>query len=181
MGRGELNRRPSLDQQGNQNVFRDLDDLSLYTTEANFGHLDPQGLSDFPTDGFVLATIISGGRGGVESGALRAAREHGLTTDETAGGTDQIEQRVRDSSATLRIARDFNTPDLQTVVAAVRRFGRPCLDIHVDNLPSPADVARWLHDHQVRVLNVTGNPEHTAPRIGELTERFLLRVLGLMG
>ena len=50
--------------------------------------------------------------------------------------------------------------------------------IHVDRLGLDDEllVAQFLLEHTVRILNVAGNAEQTAPGIGELTEKFLLPI-----
>jgi hypothetical protein len=41
----------------------------------------------------------------------------------------------------------------------------------------PSQVVAWLAEKGVRVLNVAGNRESTAPGVGERVERFLGAVL----
>ena len=48
------------------------------------------------------------------------------------------------------------------------------------NYLRPKDVAKWLVDNNVRVLNVAGNSEKRSPGIEETVEKFLLEVFALL-
>lgn len=156
----------------------------------------------------LLRKIISGGQTGVDQGALRAAKAVGLETGGWAprgwrtldgpapwlatqfglrehGGTYAARTRanVRDSDATIRIARDWESPGELCTMKAIRKYGRPHLDLLrsyslKDGLEPAVEALReFLWKYSVQVLNVAGNSERTAPGIGRTAEAVLLTAL----
>jgi hypothetical protein len=55
-------------------------------------------------------------------------------------------------------------------------MGRPDLLVTPRKVVRPSDVARWVRENRVGVLNVAGNRESKAPGIGARLEAFLGRV-----
>ena len=165
-----------------------------------------------------LLKVISGGQRGVDVAALRAAKRVGIATGgwmpfgfKTQGGprpeyaelfgmretaTADYPRRTRlnvhESHLTLRVANDFDSPGERCTISAVRKLGRPCIDVYCDvrqgtfwtsngQQPlSPLDVAQLVLGVRTAelfpVLNVAGNSERTAPGIEELAEGFLYEV-----
>ena len=161
----------------------------------------------------ILERVVSGGQTGVDQSALRAARRLGIATGgwaprgwRTLDGPapwlaefglreharenygSRTAANVRDSDATVRIARSFCTPGERCTLRAIEKHKRPRLDVpllHLEGhglrvLYCDADGERlreFLAENRVRVLNVAGNSERSAPGIGALVEEFLLLVL----
>lgn len=152
----------------------------------------------------MIEKIISGGQNGVDQAALRAARRLGIATGgwaphgwKTHDGAApwladyglvehpgdypaRTAANVYDSDATVRIARNFFTPGERCTMRAILCFERPHLDLHVDHLiHGHHELLRFITDHNVRVLNIAGNSEKTAPGIGALVERFLVDAIAV--
>lgn len=161
----------------------------------------------------MIQKIISGGQTGVDQAALRAAKRLGISTGgwaprnwqtlegpmsqladyglvESAGAYAwRTEQNVRDSDATIRIARDFLTTGERCTLRAILKHKKPhkdftvignlcCLVTGSSALVDPATVLLgWCVENEIHVLNVAGNSERTAPGIGAIAEQFLFEVL----
>jgi hypothetical protein len=154
----------------------------------------------------LLQRVISGGQTGADRAALAAAKAAGVAT----GGwmpkgfraqdgprpelaalygvrehtSDRYPPRtalnVKESDATLRFATEWDSPGEVLTQRMCERYGKPHLDITPGGPITPADVVEWLVRNKVRVLNVAGNAERTAPGIGVLTTAFLTEVFQLL-
>jgi hypothetical protein len=148
----------------------------------------------------MLEAFRSGGHSGADQGAWRAARACGLATCgwmtrgfKTEEGpcpdfaalygavelasddyADRTRANVRDSDATLWFG-DPGSPGGRTTLRACASIGQPTYLV-IDGLTRPSDVAAWIEAEEVRVLNVAGNRESTAPGIGNRVERFMVAV-----
>ncbi|MEW6270663.1 MAG: putative molybdenum carrier protein [Thermodesulfobacteriota bacterium] len=146
-----------------------------------------------------LERIVSGGQSGVDRAALDAALALGVP----CGGwcpkgrlaedgpidpryplretrSPRYERRtyanVRDSDATLIVARGELTGGTAYTARVARELGRPVLVV----APQPSQVPRvvaWLAEERVGVLNVAGPRESGAPGIYADARRFLEDVL----
>ena len=95
---------------------------------------------------------------------------------------------VRDGCATVRLAANFSSPGEVCTLRAIEMFRKPHHDVlfvrHATGAWSEADpraverFREFLWDNRVRVLNVAGNAERTAPGIGMAVEAFLVSALG---
>jgi hypothetical protein len=144
--------------------------------------------------------IVSGGQTGVDRAALDAAIALGIDhggwcpvgrkaedgtipshyrVQETASAdyAERTEQNVLDSDATLILCRGEPTGGTALTARLADRNGRPSLLVDLEATPASGDVQRWLAENQVRVLNVAGPRESTAPGVAEQARAFLLRVL----
>jgi hypothetical protein len=146
----------------------------------------------------ILQKVISGGQNGVDQAGLRAAHKLGITTggwaphgwqtldgpapwlveyglvEHVSGYAARTEANVRDSNATIRIARFWNSSGERCTLRAILKWGRQYYDVRSQN--AVEECHRWLIEKEVRVLNVAGNAEQTAPGIGDTAERFLTAV-----
>ncbi|MEX0939675.1 MAG: putative molybdenum carrier protein [Pirellulales bacterium] len=144
--------------------------------------------------------IVSGGQTGVDRAALDVAIALGIDhggwcpagrkaedgtiprhyrVQETASVdyAERTEQNVLDSDATLILGRGEPTGGTALTARLAERHGRPCLLVDLDATPASGDVQRWLTENHVRVLNLAGPRESTAPGIAAQAQSFLLRVL----
>jgi hypothetical protein len=154
----------------------------------------------------MLDKILSGGQAGADQAGWRAARVFGIPTggwvpagfltDEgprpefaerfgavevpADGPSTGSEPNVRDADATLWFG-ETTTPEAQETVGACLRLGKPCLPVYPAASFTPAHVATWLAENQVRTLNVAGTGEGEAPGIGAWVEQFLVEVLRQLG
>ena len=90
----------------------------------------------------------------------------------TAGYLQRTEWNVRDSDATLIFTLDDRLDGGSKRTAAFAdSLGKPWL--HARPGVHPKYVARFLARHGVRILNVAGKRESSAPGIGELVRQVL--------
>ena len=106
----------------------------------------------------------------------------------------RTEWNVRDADATLVLSpatggsgahpADAFDPGTAWAVRCAERYGRPLLVVSPD---APAalsasatarEIARWLADREISILNVAGPSEGTCPGIGESALALLLAVFG---
>ena len=153
----------------------------------------------------MLEKIISGGQSGADQAGWRAALAHGIPTGgampkgfltedgprpdfaELYGAVElptssypaRTERNVRDSDGTLWFGTT-DTPGARATLEAVRKIGRTSLRVE-EGVTTPRHVARWIREHDIRVLNVAGNRESKAPGIGDRVERFLGQVFKRLG
>lgn len=147
----------------------------------------------------MLERVISGGQTGADRAGLAAAKAAGLATGgwmpkgfraldgprpefaRLYGVTEHASDRypprtalnVKESDATLCLATDWGSPGEVLTRRMCERYGRPRLEVTPGGPVAPVDVVEWLRLNGVRVLNVAGNTERTAPGIGAFVEVFL--------
>ncbi len=140
--------------------------------------------------------VISGGQTGVDRAALDAAARAGLPTggfcprgrlaedgripehyplQETPSAeyAQRTEWNVRDSDATLILARGAPCGGSAFTLEVARRLGRPTLVLDLTRLPVPDAVRAFCDAHAVRTLNVAGPRESGAPGIYDEARGFL--------
>lgn len=147
-------------------------------------------------DGFML---VAGGQTGADRAALDWAIEHGIAhggwcpkgrkTEEgvlperyrlketpTAAYLQRTEWNVRDSDASLIFTLDDKLDGGSKRTAAFAdSLAKPWL--HVRPGVHPKYVARFLARHGVKVLNVAGKRESSAPGIGDLVRQVLSQAI----
>lgn len=152
-----------------------------------------------------LKLVVSGGQTGVDQAALFAAKQCGIETGgwapkgwvtqvgpnvellrdtfglqecPTSGYKARTWRNVRNSDATLRLARTFSTPGERCTMNAIRYYGKRSLDVDLtlQNGLDPPFVVQWLLDEQITVLNVAGNSEQTSRGIGIQAAAYLILV-----
>ena len=152
----------------------------------------------------MISKIVSGGQTGVDRAALDVALALGLLCGgwvprgrraedgrlparypmreaASAGYPQRTRLNVRDSDATLILTRGEPAGGTAFTIACAERAGRACMvvDLAAADLDrtAAAAVREWLRDHEVRVLNVAGPRESSAPRIASQVAAFLHAVL----
>lgn len=148
----------------------------------------------------MIEKIVSGGQSGVDRAALDAAMgcglphggwcplgrraEDGILDDrydlsETPTGdyTQRTDWNVRDSDATLILSRGRLEGGTALTRQYTRRHDKPCWVVDLNDTPDPAEIAGWLADHDIRVLNVAGPRESKQPGIYAEARAFLLSLL----
>jgi len=154
----------------------------------------------------MLIQVISGGQTGADQGALIAARACGLRTGgwmprgfRTVDGprpdlaadfglqehsspnyAPRTRRNVQDADATVRLAREWNTSGERATLRFLRHYSKPFLNVSIDSPLLPGEVAQWLLDNRVRVLNVAGNREQNAPGIESFVAAYLRDVFRLV-
>jgi hypothetical protein len=146
--------------------------------------------------------VVSGGQTGVDRAALDAARAAGLpcggwcpsgrlaedgpidpayplVETPSADYAQRTEWNVRDSDATLVLARGRPTGGTSLTITLARRHAKPLRVVDIARDPSPGEVSRWIAAVGAAVLNVAGPRESQRPGIGAEARAFLERVLDL--
>ncbi len=150
--------------------------------------------------GHPLRRIVSGG----QTGADRAALDVALALGIAAGGwapkgrraedgsiaqcyplaetplrrySQRTEWNVRDSDATLIVARRPLTGGTALTERLTRAWGRPCLVLNPNDNNGPATLRAWLEANAVAVLNVAGPREGETPDAYPATARLLRALL----
>ena len=147
-----------------------------------------------------MLKLISGGQTGVDRAALDIALDFGLRCggwcprgrlaedgvipsqyplEETPEPTyaQRTEWNVRDSDGTLILVRDEPTGGTAQTIEFARRLGKPLLLVAVDRPMDRAAFRRWVERKAIRILNVAGPREGTAPGIYAEARRALGELL----
>jgi hypothetical protein len=153
-----------------------------------------------------LEQVISGGQTGADRAALIAAKAAGIRTGgwmpsgflandgehpefaERYGIVEMSSRRypprtamnVKESNGTLRFAKHWDSPGELLTLKLCKKYFKPSLDITPSGLLTPSDVAIWIAEKNIRVLNVAGNAEQTAPGIHEFVVEFLEAVFQVL-
>lgn len=148
----------------------------------------------------MIERLISGGQTGVDRAALDVARELGLACggwcpkgrlaedgvipahyalEETPSAKyrQRTKWNVRDSDGTLVLTKGRPTGGTALTVEVAARLNKPCLILDLSRCPQPSEVQDWASRHQIKVLNVAGPRESTAPGIYKEAAAFLRQVL----
>lgn len=144
--------------------------------------------------------IVSGGQTGVDRAALDVAlalglpcggwvprgrrAEDGRLADayplrETASAryAERTRLNVRDADATLVLSRGKPSGGTALTIAFAMQLHRPHLCVDLLRGASTGPVDRWLLSHGVRILNVAGPRESSAPGVYDEAADFLNRLL----
>lgn len=158
----------------------------------------------------MLEKVVSGGQRGADQAGLRAARSSGLPTGgwaprgwlvESPGGRGFISDpslagwgliecqeegfpartkfNARDSDGTIWFGANDGA-GFGCTMNACRAAGKPAFVVKGNT--TPEDVARWIEDRGITILNVAGNRASKAPvDFGDRVERFLVEVFRILG
>ena len=146
--------------------------------------------------------MVSGGQTGVDRGALDAAIALGIphggwcplgriAEDGTIPAKYELqetlspdypirtEQNVIDSDGTLILYRGRLIGGTELTRRLCIKHRRPVITVDLSAAKSKdfRRVRRWLHGHEIRVLNTAGPRESSSPGIAEQAMRFLCRLL----
>lgn len=154
----------------------------------------------------ILRKIISGGQTGADRAGLTAAKEFGLET----GGwmpkgfraldgfhphfrqlygmrehvspsyPDRTYANAGEANGTVRFAVDFTTSGERCTLNAIRCAKSIYFDVNVLGDKTPQDLANWIQINEIEVLNVAGNSEKTATKIGEFVHAFLVETFKIL-
>lgn len=148
-----------------------------------------------------LQKVISGGQTGIDQAGLIAAKQARINTgghipkgyltqdgkhpefarlynmEEHSSPTypPRTALNVKSSDGTIRIARNWNTRGELLTLKMIRQYRKPYLDIQLGTT-TPEEVAQWIIDNNIRILNIAGNSESSAPGITNQAVEFLSQV-----
>jgi hypothetical protein len=148
--------------------------------------------------------IVSGGQTGVDRAALAVAvfleiphggwcpagrraedgvipRRYSLQETESARYSDRTLRNVIDSDGTLVLSRGEASGGTALTIQLATRQKRPLKIVDLEREHRYTDVVAWLLSHQIRVLNVAGPRESTAPSITAEAEQYLINCLTGVG
>jgi len=140
--------------------------------------------------------IVSGGQSGVDRAALDVAIElgveHGgwcprgrlaedgridprylLTETASSEYSERTEQNVLDSDGTLILYRGKLSGGTELTRRLAIVHDKPCLLADLDAKADVRMVRQWLRDNKIRVLNVAGPRESSAPGVNGQAREFL--------
>jgi hypothetical protein len=150
----------------------------------------------------MIAKVITGGQTGADQAGWRSARAAGFATGglmprgfltedgprpdfapafgaeehHAADPDGRTVANVLAADATLVFATEPCGPGTRLTIATCHAAGRPCQVVRLGAAgldATPGDVAAWIVGHPVRILNVAGERESTAPGLGAWVEEFL--------
>lgn len=151
--------------------------------------------------------IISGGQTGADRGALIAARKLGFETGgwmpygfkaqdgkhpefkELYGMSEHASPHypprtalnVKESDATVRIAMNFESSGEVFTLKMIYQYKKPHFDVNpLDEECTPEMLANWLREKKVKILNIAGNSERSAPGIQEFADAFIYETLEIL-
>ena len=112
------------------------------------------------------------------------AKEYGCIEHASESYAARTFTNVREADATIRLAFNFNSPGEKCTLRAIREYGKPYFDVQFEvhaGLPSQiitysshGEVAQWLLENEIKILNVAGNAK---VELEPIVEKFLIRVL----
>jgi hypothetical protein len=170
------------------------------------GPVDPASRGDASVPRRIVRQIVSGGQTGVDRAALDVALELGvpcggwcpkgrlaedgliperypLRETRTTRYARRTLWNVRDSDATLILAREPLGGGTAYTERCARELERPCLVVPPDAADDAAleRVRAWLSANDVEILNVAGPRESGAPGTHDLAAAFLRALLATAG
>lgn len=159
-----------------------------------------------------IVKIISGGQSGADLGGVLAAKMHGLQTGgwmprgwkthygpkpeyeelfnmiehQSEGYYGRTWKNVEESDATIRIAKDFNSPGELCTMNAIRFFNKIHYDFHISTPPciTPDNVSlivSWIQNNNIQTLNIAGNSHKTWTQMQSFTICLLSYVFFNLG
>jgi hypothetical protein len=147
-----------------------------------------------------ISKIVSGGQTGVDRGALEAAIElripHGgwcpkgrlaedgvipdryeLAETSSPQYRERTERNVLDSDGTLILYRAVLHGGTELTRRLAAAYGKPHLLVDLQQPWDAAALRQWLSDEGIRILNVAGPRESSAPGIQRQAQQLLRELL----
>lgn len=149
-------------------------------TGADIGGLQAGNKSRIPTGGWAPKGFRTEHGSNPELGSL-----YGLAETKSSQYPPRTKRNVKRSDATLWVGLD-NSPGAKLTLSTCKKFNKPVMKIPYDYHMFYEDLfkvlkarhvakelADWLAEHRVRVLNIAGNRESTNYGITGFTERIV--------
>ena len=114
------------------------------------------------------------------------AEEFGMTAHVSSSYLPRTHMNVIGSDATLRIASNYYSSGEICTKKAIDRAHKIFLDVSMYKdwtglvaKPDAKYVSKWIATNKIRILNIAGNSERTAPGIEFAAKQFLRKVFDL--
>ena len=150
-----------------------------------------------------MIKIVSGGQTGVDRVALDTALDYGLSIggwcpknrkaldgpipdkyplQETKSSDYRVrtELNIRDSDGTLILNTGKLTGGTRLTHRLAVEQNRPVLVVQLDEQYDVGDVAGWIKDNKINVLNIAGPRERSQFSIYELAQSYLTELLSII-
>lgn len=150
-----------------------------------------------------LQKVISGGQTGADEGGLRVAKALGIPTGgwmpkgcmtlegpkpefleeynmlehASEGYAPRTEANVRDSHGTIRFAFNFKSAGERCTLKNIKKLPHAKVVDRPNQRRCRVSYATWIAENRIRVLNVAGNSDTTAPGIGDMVYEYLQDLL----
>lgn len=156
-----------------------------------------------------LIQVVSGGQTGADIAGLRAAKKFGLKTGglmpkgfRTTDGPhpDWAEEfglkehpssdyryrtldNILTSSGTVILSYDFDSPGTMLTVNKAIEFSSPRLEVNLNKTSDRTshEIAKWITDREIVVLNVAGNSAQRFPQIEQRVFDLLCEAFQILG
>ena len=155
----------------------------------------------------MLRKVISGGQTGADIAGLEVAKkfgletggmmpfgfktntgcrpkyklEYGVTIHKSSSYIPRTRANVRDSDGTIRLAFDFDSAGELCTLKAIKVYEKPHIDVNLADPRPVSEVAAWLEENGIEVLNVAGNAEQTSVGTHEATTQYLEELIEHIG
>lgn len=141
------------------------------------------------------AGILAGHKAGLETGGMMPkgfrtldgpnpefARLYGLIGSISSDYPSRTIYNVVNSDATIRFAKNFSSRGEICTLKAIEKYNKIWIDVEIANPPlfRSKAVAEWIVSLKIKVLNVAGNSEKTAPGICQWVQEYLAEVFGCL-
>ena len=134
--------------------------------------------------GILAAKICSVNTGGwipkgfrTENGNFPELAKFGAKETESYSYVPRTHANARDSDATIRFARFFDSRGEKCTLAGIKKHNKPYIDVDFDNPLPVEDVINWINENNIKILNVAGNSESKAPGIQEFVKKYMIKVI----
>lgn len=157
--------------------------VSGFQTGADIGGIKAAHCANIPTGGFMPKGFKT-----LAGAKPEYAKKYGAVEHVSSGYKERTWDNVQQADATFRFAKNFSSPGEKCTLNAIKNWGKPYLDFHIQDgkltcgkLVCHHDIVLyagdWLDVHGVKILNVAGNAESTCPGIEMLVWDFLEELL----
>jgi len=109
------------------------------------------------------------------------AKKYNLQESSSSKYPPRTFANVKDSDGTIRFAFNFNSPGEKLTLKAIEQYGKPHIDVDLNNPRPVEEVTEWIKDNNINDLNVAGNSEKTNPQTYNKTTNYLTLVFKGLG
>lgn len=104
----------------------------------------------------------------------------GATENESSDYPPRTRFNVKNSDATVCIAKDWSSPGEILTKKLIKEYKKPAVYINFDD-QDYGKLIRFIEKHSIEILNVAGNSKKTCPEISGYAFKYLVNVFMNMG